>query len=82
MRRRDCRQGLKASRSHGNRPGLRLYAVGVTEADANEPIDHQGERQEGKYGQKDGAAQESRKYLLLPQEEGARSDEESKAHAP
>jgi hypothetical protein len=45
-----------------------LYFVGLAEADANEPIDHQGEWQEGEYGQKDGAAQESGKDLLLAEE--------------
>jgi hypothetical protein len=71
-----------ASWSDGNRTGLWLYFVSIAEADANEPIDHQREWQKGEYGQKDGAAQESGKDLLLAEEEGACSEEESETHAP
>jgi hypothetical protein len=73
---------IAPSRSRGRRCGWRLYFVGLAEADANEPIDHQGEWQEGEYGQEDGTAQESRKDLLLAEEEGACSEEEPEAHAP
>jgi hypothetical protein len=76
------REGPAASRSDGNRTGLWLYFVSIAEADANEPINHQREWQKGESGQKDGAAQESGKDLLLAEEEGACSEEESEAHAP
>jgi hypothetical protein len=56
--------------------------VSLAEADAEEPIDHQGEWQEGKDCQEDRAAQESGKDCLLAEEERACGDEESKAHAP
>jgi hypothetical protein len=59
-----------------------LYFVDLAEADANEPIDHQRKWQDGEYGQKDGAAQESGKDLLLAEEKGACSEEEAEAHAP
>jgi hypothetical protein len=76
------REGSAVSWSDGNRTGLWLYFVSIAEADANEPIDHQGEWQQREYGQKDGAAQESGKDLLLAKEEGACSEEESEAHSP
>jgi hypothetical protein len=76
------RENPAASWSDGNRTGLWLYFVSIAETDANEPIDHQGEWQKSEYGQKDGAAQESGKDLLLAEEEGACSEEESETHAP
>lgn len=62
--------------------GWWLDLVSVLEADANEPIDHQGEWRDGEDGEEDGAAQESGKDLLLAEEERACCDEKSKAHAP
>jgi len=59
-----------------------LDPVSVLKADANEPIDHEGERQDGKDREKKGAAQESGKDLLLAEEERACCDEKPKAHAP
>ena len=75
-------KGPEVSRSDGNRPGLWLCLVSLAEADAEEPIDHHGERQDGEDGKEDRAAQESGKDLLLAEEERACCDEESKAHAP
>ena len=56
--------------------------VSLAEADAEEPIDHQGEWHEGEDRQQDRATQESGKDLLLSEEERTCGDEESKAHAP
>ncbi len=44
------REGPAASWSDGNRTALWMYFVSFAEADANEPIDHQGEWQKGEYG--------------------------------
>src|SRR5208282_3682034 len=57
-------------------------SVSFAEADAEQPIDHQGKWQEGEDGQEDRAAQEGRENLLLTQKERACRDEESVAHAP
>jgi hypothetical protein len=72
----------EASRSRGHRRGWGLYFVRLAEADAEEPIDHQWEGQDGEDGQEDRAAQEGGKDLLLAEEERACGDKESKAHAP
>lgn len=72
----------EASRGRGHRRGWGLYCVSLAEADADEPIDHQWEGQDGEDGQEDRAAQESGKDLLLAEEERACGDKESKAHAP
>ena len=40
-------------------------SVSLAEADAEQPIDHQGKWQEGEDGQEDRAAQERGKDLLL-----------------
>ncbi|MDQ2842147.1 MAG: hypothetical protein M3Y72_14130 [Acidobacteriota bacterium] len=56
--------------------------MSLTEADADEPINHHGEWQESEHGQEDRAAQKSGEDLLLAEEEGKCGEEEFKAHAP
>jgi hypothetical protein len=75
-------QVSEASRSRRHRRGWGVYFVSLAEANAEEPIDHQGEGQDSEDGQEDRAAQESGKDLLLAEEERACGDKESKAHAP
>ena len=72
----------EASRSRRHRRGWGLYFVSLAEANAEEPIDHQGEGKDSEDGQEDRAAQESGKDLLLAEEERACGDKKSKAHAP
>src|SRR5580700_9417554 len=83
----ECLRGNVASVSrlrgaHGRWRGGWPCSVSFAEADAEQPIDHQGKWQEGENGQEDRAAQEGRENLLLTQEERARRNEESVAHAP
>ena len=51
--------------AHGRWHGWRPCSVSLAEADAEQPIDHQGKWQESEDGQEDRAAQESGKDLLL-----------------
>ncbi|MGB6691024.1 MAG: hypothetical protein WBE76_24590 [Terracidiphilus sp.] len=73
---------LKTSQRCWRRFGRLLDLVGVLEADANEPIKHHWEWQDGEDRQQERTAQEKGKDLLLAEEERACRDEESKAHAP
>src|ERR1700722_16701500 len=68
--------------SQGRWHGWWSCSVSLAEADAEQPIDHQGKWQEGEDGKVNRAAQESGEDLLLAQEEGACRNEESVAHAP
>jgi hypothetical protein len=84
---RDCLRGnvdIVASLQgvHGLWHGRWTCSVSLAEADAEQPIDHQGNWQEGEDGQEDRAAQEGRENLLLTQEERACRNEESVTHAP
>jgi hypothetical protein len=56
--------------------------VSLAEADANEPINHRGELQEGEDSQEDGVTQESGKDLLLAEEERPCGNKESEILTP
>ena len=72
----------QASRSHGYWRGRWSYIVGLAEAHAEKPIDHQREGQDGEDCQEYRAAQENGKDLLLAEEKRPGGDEEPEAHAP
>jgi len=70
------------SKGHWSGIGPWSDTISLVKADANEPIDHQGEWQNGEDRKEHGAAQESGKDLLLAKEERSCCNEKSKAHPP
>ena len=79
---RKTRRLLKTSRRHRCGVGWWPDTVRLAGADANKPIDHQGEWKDGEDRQEYGSAQENGKNLLLAEEKRACRDEKPKAHAP